>query len=101
MCILLRITKCLYIFIFIYLQAVLALSGIYLTSNVLVFEKKINDKELEDIEFRSSTINQNVLTTIMPSVKDLPPPKDKCEPLYILIYGHCCVWFLFLVSYIL
>lgn len=78
----------------------MALFGIYLTSNVLIFEKKINDKEMDDIEFRSSTINQ-YLTTQMPSLTDLPPSKDNCEPLYILIYAHCCVWFLFLVSYVL
>jgi len=76
--------------------ALLALFGVYLTSNVLIFEKRINDKEMDDIGFRSSTINQ-YLTTQMPSLTDLPPSKDNCEPLYILIYAHCCVWFLFLI----
>jgi len=73
----------------------LALFGVYLTSDVLVFKK-----ELDDVEFRSSAVNQYVSTTSVPSIRDLPPSKDKCEPLYILIYIHCFVWFLFLVIYV-
>ncbi|XP_050526719.1 transmembrane protein 192 isoform X2 [Daktulosphaira vitifoliae] len=34
-------------------------------------------------------------TTIIPNPN--PDEKDKCEPLYTLVYAHCCVWFLFLV----
>lgn len=49
---------------------------------------------MDDIVWRLIPTEQHGTTT---STTDLPP-KDKCEPLYVLVYAHCCVWFLFLVS---
>lgn len=89
--------KAIYICFF---QAALVVLAIYLGSNILVFEKKNNGKEIDDIEFRLSPNNQhNILTSPVSSTTELPVTKDKCEPLYVLVYVHCCVWFLFLVSY--
>lgn len=74
--------------------------AIYLGSNILIFEKKPNRKEIDDIEFRLSINHQhNDMTVPISSTTELPVTKDKCEPLYVLVYVHCCVWFLFLVSY--
>lgn len=52
---------------------------------------------MDDVVWRLIPSEQHGITT---STTDLPP-KDKCEPLYVLVYAHCCVWFLFLVSYML
>lgn len=72
----------------------MALLALYLASNVLIFEKKSNGNEIDDIIWRSSISEQRVLDN---STTELPTSKDKCEPLYVLVYAHCCVWFLFLV----
>lgn len=78
----------------------MALLAIYLASNILIFEKKSNRKEMDDIVWRLfPTEQQDLSTTSLPvSTTEQPPAKDKCEPLYVLVYAHCCVWFLFLVS---
>lgn len=80
-------------FIHILCTAILVLFAVYLESNVLIFEKNTNKKEMDDIVWRLIPTEQHGTTT---STTDLPP-KDKCEPLYVLVYAHCCVWFLFLV----
>lgn len=77
--------------------------AIYLESNVLIFERNSNKKEMEDIVWRLSPTEQHGVSTSRSTISlttDLPP-KDKCEPLYVLVYAHCCVWFLFLVSFML
>lgn len=53
---------------------------------------------MDDITWRSQF--DVMTTTQLPtsSTTELPLSKDKCEPLYVLIYAHCFVWFLFLVS---
>lgn len=90
-----KIIKC-----FDFSQAALALLAIYLASNVLIFEKKSNGNEMDDIIWRSSLSEQQGLDTTILSISttELPISKDKCEPLYVLVYAHCCVWFLFLVN---
>ncbi|XP_022163154.1 uncharacterized protein LOC111028723 [Myzus persicae] len=83
-------------FIHILCTAILVLFAVYLESNVLIFEKNTNKKEMDDIVWRLIPIEQHGTTPTISSTTDLPP-KDKCEPLYVLVYAHCCVWFLFLV----
>jgi hypothetical protein len=85
------------IFIF---KAALAFLAVYLVSNVLIFGEEINEKEMDDITWRSYHFEQHYYTTspIMTTTTVLPTPKDKCEPLYVLVYANCFVWFLFLVS---
>lgn len=71
----------------------------YLASNVLIFEKKSNGREMDDMTWRLSPSDQIKLSTSPPIVSSTELPlKDKCEPLYVLVYAHCGVWFLFLVS---
>lgn len=59
-----------------------------------------NEKEIDDITWRSYRTEQHhtIFTPPMPTTTALPTPKDKCEPLYVLVYANCLVWFLFLVS---
>lgn len=85
------------IFIF---KAALAFLAVYLVSNVLIFGQEINEKEMDDITWRSYHSEQHY-STIVPITSTtivLPTSKDKCEPLYVLVYANCFVWFLFLVS---
>lgn len=79
----------------------MVLFAVYLESNVLIFEKNTNKKEMDDIVWRLIPIEQHGTTTPKISSATDIPPKDKCEPLYVLVYAHCCVWFLFLVSCVL
>ncbi|XP_025207504.1 uncharacterized protein LOC112603228 [Melanaphis sacchari] len=83
-------------FIHILCTAILVLFAVYLESNVLIFEKIVNKKEMDDTVWRLKPLEQIGTTTSISTTTDLPP-KDKCEPLYVLVYAHCCVWFLFLV----
>lgn len=72
----------------------------YLATNVLIFEKESNAKEMDDMIWRLSPTDQIKLSTTPPPVSSTEIPlKDKCEPLYVLVYAHCGVWFLFLVSF--
>lgn len=53
---------------------------------------------MDDISWRSLPYDLNTHLPIS-STTENPISKDKCEPLYVLIYAHCFMWFLFLVSY--
>lgn len=66
----------------------MALFSLYLISDILIFEKKTDNFALNSF----NTEHQYSTTTHSSS------SVDNCEPLYILIYIHCCVWFIFLVS---
>ncbi|VVC29777.1 TMEM192 family [Cinara cedri] len=83
-------------FIHILCTGCMALVSLYLVSNFLIFEENSNGKEDDNFEWNllntdhySITIHKNSSTIIS--------SKDNCEPLYILVYIHCCVWFIFLI----
>jgi len=75
----------------------LALLSIYMVSNILIFEKK--SKEMDDTLWRLEHHDYSTNTSQISSTTEPPHSKDKCEPLYFLIYAHCFVWFLFLVCF--
>lgn len=82
----------------------MAILSIFLTSDILIFETKSTVKEIDDILWRFPSdqpeLYESSTQSVNPSTKKLPTSKDKCEPLYVLVYAHCFVWFLFLVSHL-
>lgn len=59
----------------------------------------MNEKEMDDIAWRSYSTEENYTTLSSVMSTTMPTTKDKCEPLYVLVYANCFVWFLFLVSF--
>ncbi|XP_050439296.1 uncharacterized protein LOC126844881 [Adelges cooleyi] len=101
--------------IHIFCTAALVLLAILWTSNIFSFRKNTNSIKMADETvwrlFTTSGEKQHVnntnylpainltTSTTTPSPTPTPSPNqnDKCEPLYALVYAHCCVWFLFLI----
>lgn len=76
----------------------MALFSLYLVSNFLIFDKNSNAKGINDFAWHSLNKEDQYSTTLKNS-STIISSKDNCEPLYILIYIHCSVWFIFLVSF--